>query len=201
MPQRLHWRKSKPFKAAWVTLLTLFLMIPITVASAERSFSKLKLIKTYLRSTMGQPRLADLAILSIENAEAKIMDFSNLIKQFASVNAVRERKFWCVERGIVLLSLFLTFKIPCPTFSFNIVGWQSHWSSLLDFLMKMWNLGCTLIWLWERWTLVMLLLSFNWSFMIHCFVHVLLVLSEFTRIFSILPISRNFHAVFSIGQP
>ena len=74
-------------------LLTLFLTIPVTVASAVRSFSKLKLIKTYLRSTMGQSRLADLAILSIENAEAKIMDFSNLIKQFASVNAVRERKF------------------------------------------------------------------------------------------------------------
>ena len=159
MPQHLHWRKSKPFKAAWVTLLTLFLMIPITVASAERSFSKLKLIKTYLRSTMGQSRLADLAILSIENAEAKIMDFSSLIKQFASVNAVRERKFWCVERGLVLLSLFLTFKIPCPTFSFNIVGWQNHWSSfILDFLMKMWNLGWKLVWLWERWTLVILLL-------------------------------------------
>ena len=103
-------------------LLTLFLTIPVTVASAERSFSKLKLIKTYLRSTMGQSRLADLVILSIENAEAKIMDFSNLIKQFASVKAVRERKFLCVERGIVLLFLFLTFKIPFPTFSFNIVG-------------------------------------------------------------------------------
>ena len=74
-------------------LLTLFLTIPVTVASAVRSFSKLKLIKTYLRSTMRQSRLADLAILSIENAEAKIMDFSNLIKQFASVKAERERKF------------------------------------------------------------------------------------------------------------
>ena len=104
-------------------LLTLFLTIPVTVASAERSFSKLKLIKTYLRSTMRQSRLADHAILSIENAEAKIMDFSNLIKQFASVNSVRERTFWYVAcmRGFVLLFLLLTFKIPCPPFSFNIV--------------------------------------------------------------------------------
>ena len=31
-------------------LCVLFLVIPVTVASAERSFSKLKLIKTYLRS-------------------------------------------------------------------------------------------------------------------------------------------------------
>ena len=32
--------------------MRILLTLPITVASAERSFSKLKLIKTYLRSTM-----------------------------------------------------------------------------------------------------------------------------------------------------
>nr|CAI5858450.1 unnamed protein product [Callosobruchus analis] len=37
--------------------------MPVSVASCERSFSKLKLIKTYLRSTMGQERLSGLAIL------------------------------------------------------------------------------------------------------------------------------------------
>lgn len=34
--------------------LRIFLTLPVTVASCERSFSKLKLIKTYLRSSMGQ---------------------------------------------------------------------------------------------------------------------------------------------------
>jgi len=42
------------------------LTIPISIASAERSFSKLKLIKSYLRSTMSQQRLKELALLSIE---------------------------------------------------------------------------------------------------------------------------------------
>uniref|UniRef100_A0A7N0SZK7 HAT C-terminal dimerisation domain-containing protein n=1 Tax=Kalanchoe fedtschenkoi TaxID=63787 RepID=A0A7N0SZK7_KALFE len=44
----------------------ILLTVPVTVASAERSFSKLKLLKTYLRSSMSQERLNDLAILSIE---------------------------------------------------------------------------------------------------------------------------------------
>jgi hypothetical protein len=36
--------------------------LPVTLTTAERSFSKLKLIKTYLRSSMGQDRLSELAI-------------------------------------------------------------------------------------------------------------------------------------------
>ncbi|XP_019175777.1 PREDICTED: zinc finger MYM-type protein 1-like, partial [Ipomoea nil] len=45
----------------------ILLTIPITVASAEGSFSKLKLLKSYLRSSMLQERLSGLALISIEN--------------------------------------------------------------------------------------------------------------------------------------
>nr|CAH7713145.1 unnamed protein product [Callosobruchus chinensis]CAH7732797.1 unnamed protein product [Callosobruchus chinensis]CAH7756156.1 unnamed protein product [Callosobruchus chinensis] len=57
--------------------------MPVTVASCERSFSKLKLIKTYLRSTMGQERLSGLAILSIEGDIARLLSYENVIKNFA----------------------------------------------------------------------------------------------------------------------
>ncbi|QQP56876.1 Uncharacterized protein FKW44_001691, partial [Caligus rogercresseyi] len=69
------------------TVLMLFLTIPVTVASAERSFSKLKLIKSYLRSSMGQSRLSGLAILSIENARARQLDVQDLIEEFAQSKA------------------------------------------------------------------------------------------------------------------
>ncbi|XP_022169729.1 zinc finger MYM-type protein 1-like [Myzus persicae] len=46
--------------------LRIMLTIPLTSAGAERTFSKLKLIKTYLRSTMSQQRLTGLATISIE---------------------------------------------------------------------------------------------------------------------------------------
>ena len=50
------------------TLYHIFLTLPISSAGAERSFkfSRLKLIKSYLRSTMTEERLSGLALLSIE---------------------------------------------------------------------------------------------------------------------------------------
>ena len=62
----------------------ILLIIPITFASAERSVSKLKLIKSYLRLTMSQEKLSRLAILSIENEILEELEYKNLISQFAS---------------------------------------------------------------------------------------------------------------------
>lgn len=46
-------------------VLRIFLTMPVSVASAERSFSALKRLKSYLRSTMGSERLSALALLHI----------------------------------------------------------------------------------------------------------------------------------------
>ena len=69
------------------TALRILLTVPVTVASGERSFSKLKLIKTYLRSTMTQDRLNGLAMISIENDVAASLNYSNLLSAFASAKA------------------------------------------------------------------------------------------------------------------
>jgi hypothetical protein len=46
-------------------LLSLFATLPVATASAERSFSCLKRLKTHLRTTMGEDRLSGLAMMAI----------------------------------------------------------------------------------------------------------------------------------------
>lgn len=72
-----------------VTALRIFLTLPVTVASNERAFSKLKLIKNYLRSSVGQERLTNLSIISIENAIAKNINFDDVIAKFSNVKCRR----------------------------------------------------------------------------------------------------------------
>ncbi|CAI6348917.1 unnamed protein product [Macrosiphum euphorbiae] len=71
------------------TACFLFLTIPVTVATAERSFSKLKIIKNYLRSTMSQIRLSSLAIISIEKKIAKEINTSDIISTLANKKSRR----------------------------------------------------------------------------------------------------------------
>ena len=60
------------------------LTIPVTIASAEISFSKLKLKKSYLKLTMLQERLSELAILSFKMKMLAELECKNLISNFAS---------------------------------------------------------------------------------------------------------------------
>ncbi|XP_069840991.1 zinc finger MYM-type protein 1-like [Dendropsophus ebraccatus] len=69
--------------------LRILLTLPVTVASGERSFSKLKLIKSYLRSTMTQERLVALATISIEQELAQELNVNDVIATFASQKARR----------------------------------------------------------------------------------------------------------------
>ncbi|XP_050902206.1 uncharacterized protein LOC127112057 [Lathyrus oleraceus] len=77
----------------------ILLTIPVTVASAERSFSKLKLLKTYLRSTMSQERLNGLVLIAIENDILETIKYEDLVDYFASKNVRRKTLFICEECG------------------------------------------------------------------------------------------------------
>nr|XP_004207743.1 uncharacterized protein LOC101239546 [Hydra vulgaris] len=65
--------------------LRIILPLSVTVASAERSFSKLKLIEKFHRSAMVDERLSSLALLSIENEVARKLNYEGIIIELASI--------------------------------------------------------------------------------------------------------------------
>ena len=72
----------KAFENA-VIVLQLLLTIAISVTSRDRSFSKSKRLKTYLRSTMSQTRLRGLTIISIDKNLARTIDYDEIFKTSA----------------------------------------------------------------------------------------------------------------------
>ena len=73
--------------AVIVTAMLLVLMLLVTVATAERSFSKLKLLKNYLRNTMEQTPPRGRSLLAIEASRAKNMNTDQLIERFTEMKA------------------------------------------------------------------------------------------------------------------
>jgi len=63
--------------------LRMYLVLMVANSSGERSFSKMKLIKNRLRTTMTQDRLSNLTILSIKSDKLRSLDFEYTIKQFS----------------------------------------------------------------------------------------------------------------------
>lgn len=77
-----------------VTLLCkLLLTVPATTCTAERSFSTLRRIKTYLRSTLHPDRLNHAAILHIHQDYLDQIDSDELLNEWISRNQVRAATF------------------------------------------------------------------------------------------------------------
>lgn len=68
-------------------ILRIFLTIPISNASGERSFSALKRVKNYLRSTLSQAKLSSLSLLYIENANIDNINLNDVINKFATLKS------------------------------------------------------------------------------------------------------------------
>ncbi|XP_025198494.1 uncharacterized protein LOC112596886 [Melanaphis sacchari] len=71
------------------TALSIGLTLPISSSSPERAFSKLKLIKSKLRSTMAEERLDSLMLISCENDID--IDFDSVINIFTSYSTVLKK--------------------------------------------------------------------------------------------------------------
>ena len=71
-------------------LLRIYLTIPVTTATAERSFSALRRIKTYLRSTMSEERLNNVMLLHVHKDFCDNLDLLKVAKTFVSANSRRQ---------------------------------------------------------------------------------------------------------------
>ena len=81
---RKYLYSSQPAYESVFKLTQIALTIAVTSAECERSFSSLKRIKTRLRTTMMEERLADLSILSIEKETVRNLNLDSIVDQFAA---------------------------------------------------------------------------------------------------------------------
>ena len=73
------------------SLIKLYLSIPVSSATAERSFSCLRRLKNWLRNSIGQEQLSSLALINLECVENSIINLNidSIIDEFASSSARR----------------------------------------------------------------------------------------------------------------
>ncbi len=92
--QEHFWKKKEPTRllvekgvvAAFPNVeitLRIYLVLMLINCTAERSFSKMKMIKNRPRTSMTDDRLNNLAITSIEHDILRQLDFSALVTDFA----------------------------------------------------------------------------------------------------------------------
>ncbi len=66
-------------------LLRLLLVVPASSAEAERSFSALRRLKTWLRSSMSQTRLNSVAVCHVHRERMYNLDKKKLCQEFVQV--------------------------------------------------------------------------------------------------------------------
>ena len=74
-------------------VIQVYLTYPVTSATAERAFSSLRRIKTYLRSSMTVQRLNNLFMLYVHKTLTDSLDLESVAKEFVSTNTRRMNYF------------------------------------------------------------------------------------------------------------
>ena len=71
----------------------LLLVCPTSSCEAERSFSALRRLKTWLRNTMSQQRLISVAVCHIHQDRLDALDLKAIAREFATKSATRKHEF------------------------------------------------------------------------------------------------------------
>ena len=84
---------SKSFFREVVKLIRIYFTLPVTTATAERTFSALRRLKTHLRSTMSQISLNNAMLLNVHKERTDRIDLLQVARDFVSVNDRRKHFF------------------------------------------------------------------------------------------------------------
>ena len=88
----LSFAERTAFSGVW-SVAKLLLVLPATNATSERSFSALRRVKTYLRTTMTQERLNNLLVLHIHKDRVDRLNLETVAHEFVSGREGRLRVF------------------------------------------------------------------------------------------------------------
>ena len=80
------------FSGVWI-LLKLLLVLPATNATSERSFSAMRRVKTYLRTTMTQESLNNLMVIHVHKEAVDKLDLTKVAQEFIAGREGRQRVF------------------------------------------------------------------------------------------------------------
>ena len=90
----MHDNKIGEILPSYKAAANILASIPATSCSAERSFSALRRIKTYLRNRLGDEQLSAVAILNIERETTNFIEanrMAEIIDEFARQNDIRKQ--------------------------------------------------------------------------------------------------------------
>ena len=90
----MHDNKIGEILPSYKAAANILASIPATSCSAERSFSALRRIKTYLRNRLGDEKLSAVAILNIERETTNCIEanrMAEIIDEFARQNDIRKQ--------------------------------------------------------------------------------------------------------------
>ena len=89
----MHWIRAVLLEPEVDKLVQAYLTFAVTSATAERSFSSLRRIKTFLRSSMTAQRLNNLFLLYVHQSITDSLALETIACDFVSVNTRRINYF------------------------------------------------------------------------------------------------------------
>ena len=98
-----------------MALIRLLLLCPASSAEAERSFSSLRRLKTWLRSTMTQERLNSVAVCHIHQDLLDRIDMDAIMCDFVSRSEIRKNIFGNILAWLELWSTYYIIDCTCES--------------------------------------------------------------------------------------